>query len=59
MGENCIYTLHNTGHLIGLHSHTHPNQFGRLRKDKQELEYTLNYKNFRNYKTFYIFNYDL
>ena len=31
------------GHLIGLHSYSHPTQMSKLSKEKQELEYQNNY----------------
>lgn len=38
-----IQKLHNAGHVIGLHSHTHPTQMAALASDEQLAEYQANY----------------
>ena len=37
-----IRHLHNTGHIIGLHSHSHPTQLAKLDKASQKWEYETN-----------------
>lgn len=39
-----IKALSNEGHIIGLHSHTHPTALGKLSKERQSKEYDENYK---------------
>jgi peptidoglycan/xylan/chitin deacetylase (PgdA/CDA1 family) len=39
MDENCLKTLHNNSHVIGLHSHSHPTGLGDLAYADQEREY--------------------
>lgn len=41
---NCMKRLDDKGHIIGLHSHTHPTTLEQLSYDEQRLEYSLNYK---------------
>lgn len=43
MDKRCIRQLHNEGHVIGLHSHTHPTRMANLDSATQKLEYTKNY----------------
>lgn len=43
MDRSCIKKLDKEGHIIGLHSHTHPMNLGELPYRKQEIEYTTNY----------------
>lgn len=42
MSEKNIQELHNEGHIIGLHSHTHSTVLGSLSIHKQREEYTKN-----------------
>jgi peptidoglycan/xylan/chitin deacetylase (PgdA/CDA1 family) len=42
MDEACLRRLHGEGHVIGLHSHTHPTRIDRLSADEQRGEYELN-----------------
>jgi peptidoglycan/xylan/chitin deacetylase (PgdA/CDA1 family) len=44
MTEECIQELHSQGHVIGLHSHTHPTRLGCLPPAQQEAEYRLNFE---------------
>lgn len=37
-----LLSLHNDGHLIGLHSHTHPTVFSNLSRQEQAAEYEAN-----------------
>lgn len=39
-----IKILSNEGHIIGLHSHTHPTELSKLSKENQSKEYGTNYK---------------
>lgn len=43
MDGSCIKKLDTGGHVIGLHSHTHPMDLGELPYRKQKIEYTKNY----------------
>ncbi len=43
MSVDNIKTLHNSGHTIGLHSHSHPTQMQNLSYESQLKEYTKNY----------------
>jgi peptidoglycan/xylan/chitin deacetylase (PgdA/CDA1 family) len=43
MDRDCIRELHDDGHVIGLHSHTHPTRLARLSLDAQHREYHRNY----------------
>lgn len=43
MSANHIKQLHSEGHMIGLHSHTHPTRLDALSKSEQKREYTENY----------------
>jgi peptidoglycan/xylan/chitin deacetylase (PgdA/CDA1 family) len=43
MDETCVKELHRDGHLIGLHSFSHPTQIGALDKQRQQLEYGSNH----------------
>ena len=40
--EKDLVKLHKNGHIIGLHSHSHPTNLKALPKDRQNLEYTTN-----------------
>jgi peptidoglycan/xylan/chitin deacetylase (PgdA/CDA1 family) len=44
MSVNDIETLHDNGHTIGLHSHSHPTQIHNLNYESQLEEYTKNYE---------------
>jgi peptidoglycan/xylan/chitin deacetylase (PgdA/CDA1 family) len=44
MDKKQIKSLKQNGHVIGLHSHTHPTYMGRLSKQEQEDEYHTNSK---------------
>ena len=44
MSVDEIKTLHDSGHTIGLHSHSHPTQIHNLDYSSQLEEYTKNYK---------------
>jgi len=43
MDDAAIVTLHSAGHVIGLHSHTHPTRIEHLDDDGQRDEYFENY----------------
>lgn len=43
MNESCVRKLSKEGHIIGLHSHTHPMNLGELPYAKQKAEYVKNY----------------
>ena len=43
-----VQYLHKTGHIIGLHSHTHPTDIKQLSLDEQKQEYETNYFNLKN-----------
>jgi peptidoglycan/xylan/chitin deacetylase (PgdA/CDA1 family) len=42
MGNEEVRSLHESGHVIGLHSHTHPTRMERLSEDDQTYEYKSN-----------------
>ena len=42
MDDAAVRALHNAGHVIGLHSHTHPTRIERLGEDEQRYEYRAN-----------------
>lgn len=42
MGNEEVLSLHGAGHVIGLHSHTHPTRIERLSEDDQRYEYKSN-----------------
>lgn len=44
MTENDVKALHNDGHIIGLHSYSHPTTMHTLSYDQQEKEYRCNYE---------------
>ncbi len=44
MSVDNLKTLHDNGHTIGLHSHTHPTQMNTLSYEDQLEEYTKNYE---------------
>jgi peptidoglycan/xylan/chitin deacetylase (PgdA/CDA1 family) len=44
MDDGCLRTLHEDGHIIGLHSHTHPTRMQDLTPAIQEREYRTNYE---------------
>ena len=39
-----IKSISDKGHVIGLHSHSHPTQLHKLTKEEQRIEYNTNYK---------------
>lgn len=43
MSEEELFTIKSKGHLIGLHSYSHPTKMSKLSKTEQELEYQNNY----------------
>ena len=43
MSEEDLVITSSKGHLIGLHSYSHPTQMSKLSKVEQELEYKKNY----------------
>ena len=43
MDDAAIRALHAAGHVIGLHSHTHPTRIAHLDEDGQRDEYFSNY----------------
>ena len=44
MTPDHLLTLHREGHVIGLHSHTHPTRMARLSPQQQRDEYTANWR---------------
>ena len=44
MSENDLITLDSSGHIIGLHSYSHPTKMSKLNKSEQKLQYQKNYK---------------
>jgi len=42
ISENNLKALHKEGHMVGLHSVTHPTQMSKLSREDQELEYSKN-----------------
>ncbi|GGG71968.1 polysaccharide deacetylase family protein [Paenibacillus radicis (ex Gao et al. 2016)] len=43
MNKDDVRTLHNRGHMIGLHTHTHPTLTEALNKEEQKNEYKENF----------------
>lgn len=43
MDDECLLRLHAAGHIIGLHSHTHPTRIGDMRPGGQIREYRANH----------------
>lgn len=43
MSDADVLSLHRSGHVIGLHSHTHPTRMERLSEDDQKYEYRSNH----------------
>ena len=41
---DCLRTLHRDGHVVGLHSHSHPTALADLPIDQQRREYETNYR---------------
>jgi peptidoglycan/xylan/chitin deacetylase (PgdA/CDA1 family) len=41
--DDCVRQLHADGHVIGLHSHTHPTRMAELSPEAQEQEYHANF----------------
>jgi len=48
MSEEDLVAVESKGHLIGLHSYSHPTQMSKLSKEKQELEYQKNYDHLKS-----------
>lgn len=48
MNDACVRDLHGEGHVIGLHSHTHPTRLQNLPLDVQRREYSANYEYLKN-----------
>jgi len=42
LDRNCLKTLEGEGHIIGLHSHSHPTCLAEMPEDEQRLEYEKN-----------------
>ncbi|MBI5211321.1 MAG: polysaccharide deacetylase family protein [Elusimicrobia bacterium] len=47
MDEDCLRRLHGEGHVIGLHSHSHPMRLAELSPERQESEYRVNIEHLR------------
>lgn len=43
MDDHCLRRLHEDGHVVGLHSHTHPTRLGELPVMEQAREYWINH----------------
>ncbi len=48
MDDGCVRELHAAGHVIGLHTHTHPTRVEHLSADDQRSEYYENYAYLKN-----------
>ena len=48
MTEQNLLNIESKGHLIGLHSYSHPTQMSKLSESEQELEYQTNYDHLTN-----------
>jgi hypothetical protein len=48
MDDRCVRELHAEGHVIGLHTHTHPTRVEHLSADDQRAEYYENYTYLKN-----------
>jgi peptidoglycan/xylan/chitin deacetylase (PgdA/CDA1 family) len=48
MDDRCVRDLHANGHVIGLHTQTHPTRIEHLSADEQRSEYYENYAYLRN-----------
>jgi peptidoglycan/xylan/chitin deacetylase (PgdA/CDA1 family) len=44
LDSECLRTLENEGHVIGLHSHSHPTNLADLAKERQREEYVKNFQ---------------
>ena len=44
MSEEDLITLDSSGHIIGLHSYSHPTKISKLNRLQQKVEYQRNYK---------------
>ena len=42
--SNQLKRIHELGHVVGLHSHSHPTTIHKLKREEQRLEYENNYK---------------
>ena len=47
MTEQDLVNISNKGHIIGLHSYSHPTQLSKLKKSDQEMEYKRNYEHLK------------
>ncbi len=47
MTERDLVEISNKGHIIGMHSYSHPMQLNKLKKSDQEMEYKRNYEHLR------------
>ena len=47
MTEQDLIKISNKGHIIGLHSYSHPMQLSKLKKSDQEMEYKKNYEHLK------------
>ena len=47
MEESHLQDLHSRGHIVGLHSHSHPTSMAQLLYDQQKTEYQSNYNALR------------
>lgn len=47
MNAEMIRQMHDEGHVIGLHSHSHPTRLERMSVDEQRLEYQTNFERIR------------
>jgi peptidoglycan/xylan/chitin deacetylase (PgdA/CDA1 family) len=43
MDEAALQALHGEGHVVGLHSHTHPTRLGGLSAEQQRIQYATNH----------------
>ena len=43
MDDSAVLSLHEAGHVVGMHSHTHPTQMSALAADEQRYEYRANF----------------
>jgi peptidoglycan/xylan/chitin deacetylase (PgdA/CDA1 family) len=48
LDDGCIRALHDAGHMIGLHSHTHPTALAQLDEEEQRQEYADNHAYLRS-----------
>ncbi|MBV8782545.1 MAG: polysaccharide deacetylase family protein [Phycisphaerae bacterium] len=43
MDDSAVLSLHESGHVIGMHSHTHPGDLASMEPDEQRYEYRANF----------------